>query len=250
MNREVCSWLTRSLSAVWSSPPYEAALDFDLVTSLQAVLWDMDGTLVDTEPYWIHAETELINSHGGSWSHQDALRLVGLGLWDSAEIIREAGVELSADDIVHHLSDEVRRQLRDQGVPWRPGARELLAELRDAGIPTALVTMSLREMATEVANQAGFHAFDVIIAGDDVTHPKPHPAPYLTAIDALHIDPIRTIGIEDSLTGLRSARSAGIAALGVPHMISLEGGDAHAIWPTLDGRRIDDLHTMLLEARS
>ncbi|MFM6974105.1 MAG: HAD family hydrolase [Agromyces sp.] len=215
------------------------------MTALQAVLWDMDGTLVDTEPYWISAETELINSHGGHWSHEDALQLVGKGLWDSAEIIRAAGVDLSADEIVYTLSDEVRRQLREQGIPWQPGARELLAELRDAGVPTALVTMSLREMALEVAENAGFDAFDIVIAGDDVAEPKPHPAPYLAGIEALGIDASRAVGIEDSLTGLSSARAAGLAAIGVPHMISLDGGDAHVVWSTLAGKHIADLQGVL-----
>lgn len=220
------------------------------MTSLQAVLWDMDGTLVDTEPYWISAETELINQHGGHWRHDDALQLVGLGLWDSAHIIQNAGVDLSADEIVYHLSDEVRRQLREFGVPWRPGARELLQELRDTQVPTALVTMSLRPMAEEVVAQAGFDAFDLLITGDEVAEPKPHPAPYLAAIEALEIDPLHTVAIEDSLAGLSSARSAGLASLGVPHTISLDGGDAHALWDTLVGRNVSDLHDFLREVRS
>lgn len=210
----------------------------------------MDGTLVDTEPYWISAETELINRYGGQWTHEDALQLVGLGLWASAEIIQNAGVGLSADEIVYGLTDSVRQQLREQGIPWQPGARELLAELREAGIPTALVTMSLREMALEVADNCGFHAFDVVIAGDDVPHPKPHPAPYLAGLDVLGVDPTGAIGIEDSLAGASSARAAGLATIGVPHMISLDGGDAHVIWPSLAGRTVADLQQLLAEVRA
>ena len=210
----------------------------------------MDGTLVDTEHYWITAETTLINAHGGQWAPEDALQLVGKGLWDSAEIIRAAGVDLSADEIVYHLSDEVRRMLREQGIPWRPGARELLAELREHGIATALVTMSLREMALEVADNTGFVAFDAVIAGDDVAEPKPHPAPYLAGLAALGVEPTRSVGIEDSLTGLSSARASGIAAIGVPHMISLDGGDAHVLWPSLSGRGLTDLQAVLSEVHS
>lgn len=210
----------------------------------------MDGTLVDTEPYWISAETELINRHGGHWTHEHALQLVGLGLWDSAKIIQNAGVDMSADDIVYHLSDEVRRQLREFGVPWRPGARELLQELRTNELPTALVTMSLRSMAEEIVNQAGFTAFDLLVSGDEVPMPKPDPAPYLAAVSALNLDPHRTVAIEDSHAGLTSARSAGLAALGVPHTVSLEGSDAHALWETLAGRTAADLQSFLLEARS
>lgn len=211
----------------------------------------MDGTLVDTEPYWIAAETELLEEFGVSWSHEQALQMVGKGLWHSAELLREAGAsELSADEIVYRLSGEVRRQLREQGVPWRPGARELLQELREANVPTALVTMSLREMAEEVASQAGFAAFDVIVAGDDVAEPKPHPEPYLAGLAALGVAPEQSIGIEDSTAGLASAAAAGLLALGVPHMIDLSESDAHALWPTLAGRRVADLTELLTEERA
>src|SRR3954451_17414767 len=91
-----------------------------------ADLWDMDGTLFDTGPYWMRAETELVESFGGVWTHEDGMRLVGLGLWKSALILQEAGVDLLADAIVDRLTDRVQQQLDSDGVPWRPGARDLL----------------------------------------------------------------------------------------------------------------------------
>ncbi|WP_343234362.1 HAD family hydrolase [Microbacterium salsuginis] len=208
---------------------------------LAAVLWDMDGTLVDTEPYWMAAETPLVESFGGTWSHEQALALVGLGLEDSARIFQEAGVRMSVDAIIDHLTDEVMRQLAVTGVPFRPGARELLADLREAGIKTGLVTMSMRRMATTVVDLIDFAAFDAIVAGDDATRPKPFPDPYLQACEALGVDPAETVAIEDSPNGLRSAVASGAAVIGVPLMLSLEGAGAHAVWPTLDGRTADDL---------
>ena len=95
---------------------------------LKAVLWDMDGTLVDTEPYWIAAERALVESHGGSWSHQQAMQLVGQSLLHSAAVLQAAGVRLEAREIVDTLSAQVIEQVRKE-VPWRPGARELLDEL-------------------------------------------------------------------------------------------------------------------------
>ena len=154
---------------------------------LSAVLWDMDGTLVDTEPYWMAAETPLIESFGGTWSHEQALGLVGLGLEDSARILQGTGVRMSADAIIDHLTSEVMRQLAGTGVPFRPGARELLASLREAGIKTALVTMSMRRMAQTVVDLIDFDAFDVVIAGDDATRPKPFPDPYLQACELLGV---------------------------------------------------------------
>src|SRR5579885_2100753 len=109
---------------------------------LAAVLIDMDGTLVDTEPYWMAAESALVEAHGGTWSDEHQQNLVGNALITSAEYIREHGeIELPAEEIVDRLLDHVVEQA-GESMPWRPGARELLAELKAAGVPTALVTMS------------------------------------------------------------------------------------------------------------
>ncbi|GAA3624421.1 HAD family phosphatase [Microbacterium awajiense] len=210
-------------------------------TPLSAVLWDMDGTLVDTEPYWMAAEGPLVESFGGTWSHEQALRLVGLGLDDAARIFQDAGVRMGVHDIVDHLTDDVMRQLGEKGVPFRPGARELLADLRRAGIRTALVTMSLSRMARRVVDLIEFEAFDLIVAGDEVTRPKPFPDPYLRACELLGITPGEAVAIEDSPNGLRSAVASGAAVIGVPHMVSLTGVGAHALWPTLEDRTAADV---------
>lgn len=212
-----------------------------------AVLWDMDGTLVDTEPYWIAAETPLIERYGGTWSHEQALQLVGLGLEDTARIFQAAGVRMSVDDIIDHLTDEVMASLAITGVPFRPGARELLADLKANGVKTALVTMSMRRMATSVVDLIDFDAFDVVIAGDDTTRPKPYPDSYLQACAALGVDPADTVAIEDSPNGLRAALSSGAVSLGVPLMLSLTGVGAHALWPTLAGRTTEDLRALHAE---
>ncbi len=208
---------------------------------LRAVLWDMDGTLVDTEPYWMAAEKPLVESFGGTWEHEEALRLVGLGLDDSARVLQTAGVRMSVRAIVDHLTAEVMHELRTHGVPFRPGARELLRSLHDAGIRTALVTMSMRRMATSIVDLIDFDAFDVIVAGDDTTRPKPFPDPYLQACRELGVAAHETVAIEDSPNGLRSAVAAGSVAVGVPLMVSLTGVGAHAIWPSLEGATADDL---------
>lgn len=213
----------------------------------------MDGTLVDTEPYWMAAETPLVERFGGTWSHEQALRLVGLGLEDSARIFQDAGVRMGINEIVAYLTDDVMTQLATKGVPFRPGARELLADLRAAGVRTALVTMSLRRMAKTVVELMDAEAFDVIIAGDDSTRPKPFPDPYLQACEALGVDPAETVAIEDSPNGLRSAVASGAAVIGVPLMVSIAGAGAHAVWPTLAGRTAADVmqfHADHLRSRS
>lgn len=216
----------------------------------RAVLWDMDGTLVDTEPYWMAAETALVESYGGTWTHEQAIQLVGNGLVDSATILQSAGVELDADAIISRLTDEVRDALATQGVPFRPGARELLRDLQTAGIRTALVTMSMRRMACSVVDTIEFDAFEHVVAGDDVEHPKPHPAPYLQAADLLGIDIADALVIEDSTTGLASGLASGAVTLGVPHMIPLDDAGAHALWPTLEGRTAADIAELFASVRA
>ncbi|MFC4139370.1 MULTISPECIES: HAD family phosphatase [unclassified Microbacterium] len=206
-----------------------------------AVLWDMDGTLIDTEPYWMAAETVLVESYGGTWTHEQALQLIGSGLLDSAKVFQAAGVDLEAQEIVDRLTDSVSEALRTQGVPFRPGARELLADLRAAGIRTALVTMSLRRMATDVVDLIDFEAFDLVVAGDDVALPKPHPEPYLHAAELLGIDIADAVAIEDSRTGVISGVASGAVTIAVPNLIPLDGLGAHEIWETLEGRTADDV---------
>jgi len=213
-----------------------------------AVLWDMDGTLVDTEPYWMRAETELVASYGGVWTHDDCMLVVGSGLWDSAGVLQARGVDMDADAIVQWLTDRVQEQLAEHGIPWRPGSRELLAKLKAAGIPTALVTMSVKRMATQIAELIDFAAFDLIIAGDMVSNSKPHPEPYLTAAAALGVDPAHCVAIEDSVPGVTSAVAAGTITIAVPHQIPLPESAAYTRWSTLEGRTVDDV-TALFRAR-
>ncbi len=215
-----------------------------------AVLWDMDGTLVDTEPYWMAAEGPLVTSYGGTWTHEQALGLVGLGLHDSARILQNAGVQMAADDIIDHLTETVSEQLRTQGNPFRPGALELLRGLRQAGVKTALVTMSMRRMADTVVSSMPFDAFDAVIAGDDARRPKPYPDGYLQACEALGVDAADAVAIEDSPNGLRAAVASGAVSLGVPLMVPLEGVGAHALWDTLEGRSVADLAALFAEHRT
>ncbi|MDO9589948.1 MAG: HAD family hydrolase, partial [Microcella sp.] len=148
------------------------------------------------------------------------------------------------DAIIGTLTDRVMAQI-DNALPWRPGARELIGELREAGIPVALVTMSIRRMALQVAAAVGRDAFDVVVAGDDVEHAKPHPEPYLTAADRLGVSIGNCVAIEDSEFGLVSAVSSGAATIGVPLHLTLHEGPTHELWPTLEGVSVADLSAAL-----
>jgi len=200
----------------------------------------MDGTLVDTEPYWLTAEEELIAAWGGVWTREDGLQLVGSGLERSALIFQSRGVDLSVQEIIDVLTDRVMEQIR-VSVPWRPGVRELLLELKQAGIPTAVVTMSVARMAEHVVASLGFDAFDTVVSGDQVANPKPHPDPYLEAARRLGVDPAHCVAIEDSEPGVASAVAAGATTIAVPLHIPLPASPAYALWTSLDGVRLADL---------
>lgn len=206
-----------------------------------AVLWDMDGTLVDTEPHWMRAEHELVESFGGVWTHADAMLLVGSGLLGSAAILQNRGVNLAAEAIVDHLTTRVQEQLASAGVPWRPGALELLTELHTAGMPMALVTMSERRMAHQISGIVGFDAFTTIVTGDRVQQSKPHPEAYLTAADELGVDPVHCIAIEDSLPGVAAAVASGAVTVAVPHMVEILPSEHYTLLDSLTGSTLASL---------
>jgi len=181
-----------------------------------AVLWDMDGTLVDTEPYWIAAETELVTAHGGSWTHEDGLALVGNSLLVSGELlVQRSGIDMTPGEVVDALLERMVARVREQ-VPFRAGAGELLAACVEAGVPNALVTMSWTVLADVLVESLPAGTFDAVVTGDQVTHGKPHPEPYLTAAARLSVDPSCCVAIEDSPPGVASAEAAGCRVLAMP----------------------------------
>ncbi|WP_457255306.1 HAD family hydrolase [Pedococcus sp. P5_B7] len=213
-----------------------------------AVFWDMDGTLVDTEPYWINAEHAIVEEAGGVWNDEYAHQLVGNDLMVSAEFIRDnSPITLEPVEIVEDLLRRVIAQVTEH-VPWRPGAIELLTALREAGVPNALVTMSWRSLADSVLAALPEGTFAAVITGDEVEHGKPHPEPYLAAARALGVEVTDCIAIEDSPTGVRSAVAAGVPTLAVPHVVPVPiiAGAVQA--PSLRGLTPADLRLLVDKA--
>jgi HAD superfamily hydrolase (TIGR01509 family) len=206
-----------------------------------AVLWDMDGTLVDSEPFWIDAELALARRHGGTWSAEDGLLLVGSDLLEAGAVMRDRmGIALRPAQIVEELLDDVTARMRRE-VPWRPGARELLADLGAAGVPCALVTMSWRRFVAPVLAALPAGTFAAVVTGDAVARPKPHPDPYLAAAAALGVRPEDCVAIEDSDRGATSAERAGCRVLVVPHHVPVPPGEARAFRHDLVGLAAADL---------
>lgn len=221
----------------------------DSQSQLKAVLWDMDGTLVDTEPYWIAAERRLVEAHGGKWSHEQAMQLVGQSLYYSAGILQNAGVDLERREIIDILSVQVISRIREE-VPWRPGARELLDELHSAGVRCALVTMSEGPLAREVVESLPKPYFEFMVTGDSVSQGKPHPEAYLTAVERLKVaDPAlgidHCVALEDSLPGVSAAIASGVVTVGIPHQVPLPEDARRTTWTTLAGRSVGDLERLV-----
>ena len=194
----------------------------------------MDGTIVDSEEYWIVAELELVNLFGGTWSHEDGLALVGNGLPQTAAKLQEHGVELSIDEIIQALTNRVLEQI-EVAVPWRPGAVELIHQFQAAGIPQALVTMSIERMARKVAAVIPGTPLSEVVAGDNVLKTKPDPEAYLLAAERLEVDISQCVAFEDSPSGCRSAHSAGAVTVGVTNLVSLDGIPTDVTLDTLVG---------------
>jgi HAD superfamily hydrolase (TIGR01509 family) len=205
-------------------------------SGLAAVLWDMDGTLVDTEPYWIESEHEVVREHGNAaWSEAHGHALVGMDLRDAARYMKRHGeVRLGVDETVEALLDGVIVRVQRR-IPWRPGARELLEALVREGVPCGLVTMSWRRFVDAVLPALPGGSFQAVVTGDDVARGKPHPDPYLEGAARLGVRPEACLALEDSPTGARSARDAGCVVVAIPHLVPVPADARHHELPTLEG---------------
>lgn len=179
----------------------------------------MDGTLIDTEPHWMAAETELVEAHGGVWTREDAVAMIGSSMDVSAAALQRRGVGLDVPQIAHALNSAVGAAVA-AGIPWQDGAADLVRALHAAGVPQALVTSSFDVLATPFAAAVGL--FDVVVAGDTVERPKPHPEPYLTAADRLGVDVRACVAFEDSRSGLASAVASGARVVAVASHVTLD----------------------------
>jgi HAD superfamily hydrolase (TIGR01509 family) len=189
---------------------------------LAGVLFDMDGTLVDSEKVWSVGLNELAAYLGGALSPAARRAMVGTNMAESMRILHD---DLGRPDLdpaasLTWLERRVRNLFAD-GLVWRPGAARLLAAVRAARIPTALVTATHRHLVEVALVTIGADRFDAVVAGDDLDDTKPHPAPYRTAAALLGAEPADCVAIEDSPTGVASARAAGCVVLGVPCEVGL-----------------------------
>lgn len=211
------------------------------------VLFDMDGTLVDTEPLWNESERSLMAEYGAPWTAEDNRICIG-GPADRvtnymADRVRETGQPRPdpssfLDGFISFMIDK----LTNEPLNVQEGALELLQEVSDSTLPTALVSTSPRVLINAVLANMGDHWFDYTLSGDEVARPKPDPLPYLQAAEVLGVDPRWCVIIEDSPTGAEAARAAGAFVVALTHSADFESGPRQRAIPSLAGVSLAELN--------
>lgn len=191
---------------------------------MRAVLWDMDGTIVDSEKLWDIGIQEFYARHDAVLTAEVRASTVGGSSDDVMQIVyADLGLEpdpaamAETADWLHDYTGE----LFESGLPWCDGARNLLDAVAVAGIPMALVTNTRRALTEKALNSIGRHYFSVTVCGDEVVDGKPAPDPYLRAAELLGVDPADCLAIEDSVTGTAAAEAAGCPVLVVPNEVEV-----------------------------
>ncbi|MEO3804701.1 HAD family phosphatase [Nonomuraea sp. B1E8] len=212
---------------------------------MQAVFFDMDGLLVDTEKIWLEIESEVMGRLGGTWTPDHQAHLLG-GSMERAVgyMLSVSGSGESAVTVEQWMVSGMVERLSG-GVRVMPGASELLDALRDEGVPVGLVTSSLGEIADAVLKGVGRDRFDIVVTADDVERTKPHPEPYLTAARTLGMRPVRCVVLEDSPNGVAAATAAGCAVVAVPSLLPVEAAAGRLVVSSLEEVTVDRLRALL-----
>lgn len=214
-------------------------------SALQAVLLDMDGTLVDTEGFWWDAEVEVFARLGHTLDESWRDVVVGGPMTRSAGFLIEAtGADITVAELTVLLNDGFEDRI-SRTLPLMPGAARLLAELAAHDVPTALVSASHRRIIDRILASIGTHHFRLTVAGDEVERTKPHPDPYLIAAAGLGAEPGRCAVIEDTATGVAAAEAAGCRVVAVPSVAPIAPAAGRTVVPSLEHVDLRFLHGLM-----
>lgn len=217
-------------------------------SALEAVLLDMDGTLVDTEGFWWDAEVEVFARLGHTLGDEHREVVVGGPMSRSAAyLIDVTGADVPMEELTGLLNAGFAARI-ERGVTLMPGARRLLAELRRHRVPTALVSASHRTIIDRMLHSLGHRNFALSVAGDEVERTKPHPEPYLTAARLLGADPARCAVVEDTQTGVAAAEQAGCRVVAVPSVTPIEGSRGRTVVESLEQVDLAFLRSLITPA--
>ena len=200
-----------------------------------AILFDMDGTLLDSEKIWDIGLDALAAHLGGQLTPAARESMLGSPIGLSVRLVHEdLGVDADPAESTAYLLDCVAAIFADD-LHWRPGARELVVAVGAAGLPTGLVTSTVRRLTDVALDWMGRELFTVSVCGDETPTQKPTAAPYLRAAELLDLEPNRCLAVEDSPIGIASAEAAGLAVLAVPSEVAIGPGPKRVVRADLVG---------------
>jgi HAD superfamily hydrolase (TIGR01509 family) len=208
---------------------------------MSAILFDMDGTLIDSEPLWLKAEIEVMAEVGCHWDEQDQINCLGGPAERTERYMQERSKNIKPYGYFIKRLHEVMKERITNELDLIPNALELLKECKKAGIKIALVTASSRDLMTIVLKRFPQGTFDIVVSGDDVEKSKPDPAPYLLAAKQLSVDISKCVVIEDSLTGVESGLASGAQVIGIPHLVQMKENPSLRIISSLGDIRLSDI---------
>lgn len=206
-----------------------------------AVLIDMDGTLVDSEPYWLEAETELMSRYGFTWTSEHQAICLGGPLPRVGRYMAElAGQESQGEYFTSALIEMVAERFRSR-LSFMPGGLELLVDIEKAQVPMALVSASPRVLVDAALAALPSPYFSVSISSDDVVESKPHPMGYIEAARRLGGRIEQSLVLEDSLTGVTAGLASGAKVVAIPHIVQFDPHPQMRIVDSLEGRTLKEL---------
>jgi HAD superfamily hydrolase (TIGR01509 family) len=200
----------------------------------EAVFFDMDGLVVDSEPEWFQSEIEVTAPFGYTWLVQDQVECLGGPLSKVGQyMFDKCGQQQSPQFFTQTLIDTQVARMRGN-TPTMPGALELVKELQSHGIKTALVSASPRNIVDAVLDNLGHSLFPFSISADDVKRTKPDPECYIKAASMSGSEVRNCLIFEDSLTGMNAAIASDAYLIGVPHLVSIEESERVRVIKSLE----------------
>lgn len=188
---------------------------------MSAILFDMDGTIINSEPLWLQAEIQVMAELGCHWDEQDQINCLGGPMERTEKYMQDRSGNVKPYGYFGQRLNEVMKSKFVKDLQLIPNALELIIKSKEAGLKTALVTASGRELMNSVITRFPENSFDIAISRDDVANSKPHPEPYLMAAERLKVKIDECLVLEDSMTGVRAGLDSGAQVVAISHIISI-----------------------------
>jgi HAD superfamily hydrolase (TIGR01509 family) len=210
---------------------------------MSAILFDMDGTLIDSEPLWLEAEIEIMEELGCDWDQQDQINCLGGPIDKTENYMQDRSNNIKPFGYFTKKLDDVMEQKLSTKLDLIPNALEIIDECKRSELKIALVTASSGRLMRAVLKRFPVGIFDTVVSYDDVERSKPDPEPYLLAAKTLGVDITNCVVLEDSLTGVQSGLSAGAQVIGIPHLVKMPSNPNLRVVESLSEINMDRLIT-------